>query len=285
MNTENRYCVYVHKDKEGNIRYIGSGNKNRPYLKSNRNKEHSDIFYELFVEIAQENMTKEDAIDLEIVLYDKYVGTGLLLNKVRPCKVKTIDYESISKYLKYDETSPSSLRWNEEIVDDYSKRLKRGKVAGTVKKSPGYYVVKILGIKYFAHRLVYVLCSQLDIPSNMVIDHIDRNKLNNKFTNLRATTQQINVLNVGIKNTSISSGYITKRNSRNISGVIGVYWDISKKVWIVTYTNPIGESKQKTFNPRKLYSNENEEVAKSKTFGLACSFRKEFERSIEQRNL
>jgi hypothetical protein len=68
---------------------------------------------------------------------------------------------------------------------------KSGKVAGTSKPNAGYYKVFIDGKYYPLHRVIYYLVSG-DNPGNRVVDHIDRNKLNNKIENLRCVSHSDN---------------------------------------------------------------------------------------------
>jgi hypothetical protein len=50
------------------------------------------------------------------------------------------------------------------------------------------------------HRYIYTLINGELIPSNIYVDHIDRNKLNNVNTNLRLVTPQQNSFNKTPKN-------------------------------------------------------------------------------------
>ena len=52
------------------------------------------------------------------------------------------------------------------------------------------------------------------------IDHIDRNRLNNKIENLRVCTQTENLYNTGVL-------------SRNSTGIKGVNWHEASKKWMV----------------------------------------------------
>lgn len=80
---------------------------------------------------------------------------------------------------------------------------KEGSLAGTVNK--GYLLIKIDGKKYAAHRLAF-LYQTGSIPG-CDVDHIDGNKLNNSWVNLREATRQqnaqnakVNILNaIGVK--------------------------------------------------------------------------------------
>jgi hypothetical protein len=64
-----------------------------------------------------------------------------------------------------------------------------GSVAGTVN-TKGYVVVEIDANPYLAHRLAWLYMTG-EMPG-MDIDHIDRNKANNRWANLRLATNSEN---------------------------------------------------------------------------------------------
>jgi hypothetical protein len=94
-------------------------------------------------------------------------------------KVKPINYEEISSAIYYKD---GLLFWK-----------KNNKVAGTKTKT-GYVKLQINKIPYSAHRLVWVLFNK-EIPLDKQIDHIDRDKSNNKIENLRLVDYVANALN------------------------------------------------------------------------------------------
>jgi len=81
------------------------------------------------------------------------------------------------------------------------------------KESKGYLQIKINNRMYMAHRLAWVYETGQD-PTllNMQIDHIDQNKTNNAFANLRLVTNKQNAENRGL-------------NFRNKTGIRGVYME------------------------------------------------------------
>ena len=94
---------------------------------------------------------------------------------------------------KYDETSHSCL-------------TRDGLPVGYLNGS-GYYNFKIgKRKKFLVHRIIWQIVKG-PIPENLQIDHIDRNKTNNKISNLRLATKNQNMLN---------------RINPNTNGLIGV---------------------------------------------------------------
>ena len=76
-----------------------------------------------------------------------------------------------------------------------SNRAPIGSVAGTL--SNGYWGITIAGMRTYAHRLAF-LYMEGDYPLAQVVDHIDGDKLNNKWTNLRRFSRNLNNSEVGI---------------------------------------------------------------------------------------
>jgi len=104
-------------------------------------------------------------------------------------KVKEIDYKEISETVYYKD---GKLFW-----------IKNNKEAGTTTNN-GYIKIQINKIAYSAHRLVWVLFNK-EIPVDKQIDHINRNRSDNRIENLRLATPSSNALNkpCKISNTGI----------------------------------------------------------------------------------
>ena len=100
------------------------------------------------------------------------------------------------------------------------KKIKAGEKAGTVR-SNGYLAIGITINEKFcvfkAHRLIWYIMTSTD-PFDLQIDHIDGNKLNNQFSNLRLATQTQNSQNKG-------------PSKRSKSGLKGAYWKKRNQKW------------------------------------------------------
>ena len=104
--------------------------------------------------------------------------------------------------------------YSEDLIWKKARPHLIGKVAGVVHYN-GYRQVKIAGSYYLAHRLVWNYVTGED-PAENQIDHIDRNRLNNKFDNLRLVTP--------------------KQNQANRTGIKGIYRADSKRnPWLANY--------------------------------------------------
>lgn len=75
-----------------------------------------------------------------------------------------------------------------------------------------YRYVSINGVQYFEHRLIWMLANRHQIPSGMDVDHINRDKLDNRPQNLRLATTAQNRANIG-------------RQRNNSTGFKGVFLD------------------------------------------------------------
>ncbi len=137
---------------------------------------------------------------------------------------------------------------------DSPSGLFRGiKVAGYKHRS-GYWVVRHRGVKYYAHRLVWLLLVG-PIEEGFEIDHIDGNKENNSIDNLRKVTHTVNMRNLPMP-ASNSSGE-TCVFKRTVKGF---------DYWIARWREN-GKTKERHFSCNKY----GEDVAKS----LASELRKD----------
>ena len=110
------------------------------------------------------------------------------------------------------EYKDGQLYWKNPIA----KNVKVGSLAGHINKK-SYCKIIIDGKSFFAHRLIFTMHTGL---SPEMVDHIDRNPLNNNIDNLRAATRSQNVVNSVLRKDSSS-------------GVKGVSWHKRQKKWNV----------------------------------------------------
>jgi hypothetical protein len=102
---------------------------------------------------------------------------------------RPIPIEQMREYLAVDPTSRTGLRW----IKASGHRGQPGSEAGAIGTNR-YFHVCFNGLFYLNSRVVYALATG-DDPGDFLIDHIDRNTLNNDPGNLRCATHQENCLN------------------------------------------------------------------------------------------
>jgi len=94
-----------------------------------------------------------------------------------------------------------------------------------ISMSKGYRTTGINGKMYFFHRIVYQAFNPdwyiEDISKNNLIDHIDRNPLNNNINNLRILTQRDNILNT--HRSQYAKGYYYNKNKKIYQAYIKLY--------------------------------------------------------------
>lgn len=246
----NRYYVYCHCYVDTNeIFYIGKGTGNRLNSK-NRSALwkacSSRGYYSL---IVKDNLSENEAIDFENELLSVFDTTCNILKKSH--KVKKIDFNFVNSILSYDESSPTFLRYK---VDRANGAIKAGSVAGSFDSS-GYGQVYIKDRLYKIHRVIYCLFLKEDLDCNLLIDHIDRNKSNNRIDNLRLTDSSGNA-----KNVDWSKSKPTNTGERAIS--------LRSESYRVLWTEGNKRQKEKCFS-----FGERSKRTKEEAFELAIAFR------------
>lgn len=103
-----------------------------------------------------------------------------------------------------------SIKWRES-----GKRQKAGDEAGCPATN-GYRLIGVGGGRYLAHRIMWKITFGTEPPK--VLDHINRNRSDNRISNLREVTMSQNMHNRSL-------------SSKNTSGATGV--------WFVGWTGSI----------------------------------------------
>ncbi len=94
--------------------------------------------------------------------------------------------------------------------------VKPGRIAGTANGDNGYRYIKLNGVHYLEHRMVWLYVHGC-LPEGE-IDHINGDKKDNRIENLRQCTRSQNEINKGL-------------SSANTSGCKGVSWHAQSKKW------------------------------------------------------
>lgn len=119
-----------------------------------------------------------------------------------------LSFSEVTARLSYCPDS-GEFRWKTARVG-----ARVGTVAGTIGN--GYRQVVLRGRTYGAHRIAWLLMTGV-WPSEQV-DHINRDRSDNRWNNLRIASNAQNAHNSG-------------RRSDNTSGFKGVGWDGKRQLW------------------------------------------------------
>ena len=135
-------------------------------------------------------------------------------------KRKLPSQEHLNNILIYNKDT-GKLYWKIDIGCVFGRMLKSGDEAFTCKKanrSGFYYVSKMGGVNYYAHRVIWKIVYGED---PIQIDHIDGDKGNNKISNLRSVEHKFNQRNM-------RTGKVNKY------GVVGISFDSVRKKYRVS---------------------------------------------------
>lgn len=119
-----------------------------------------------------------------------------------PCATK------LRLLLDYDPAS-GALTWRRSARRGY----KPGDIAGTIHRRNRYRIIRLEGRGYYAHRVIWKIVHGSDPVG--VIDHIDGDRANNSWANLRPATVAQNSQN-------------RSKHKNNSTGVVGVHPDGSR---------------------------------------------------------
>lgn len=127
-------------------------------------------------------------------------------------------YLNIYNYLhEYTYYKDGNLYWKKSPRRGVSKDSIVGK---EYVNNQGYKMATIKGKLWLVHRLIYIYHHKNIVQ---VIDHIDRNFLNNKIENLRDVSRSVNSRN-------------SKTPSTNSSGIKHINLDKRRNTWNVEFT-------------------------------------------------
>lgn len=121
----------------------------------------------------------------------------------------------LMEHLKYDPETGIFTRVRKTGTSEV------GDHAGYVHPTRGYVMISILNVKYPAHRLAHLYMTGNWPPEQ--IDHINRNRSDNRWCNLRPASPAENRIN-----------RVTDRTKNSISGLRGVKWHRHIKRWAAT---------------------------------------------------
>jgi len=123
-----------------------------------------------------------------------------------------------SEFLSYDPLSGNFTR-----LKAIGNRFKVGEIAGTVNRE-GYVRITIFGMGFQAHRLAFYFMTGNLPPSDLEVDHINGDRADNRWVNLRLVSHAVNMQNSRIPkhNTSGHPGVLYVKANRKWAARISV---------------------------------------------------------------
>lgn len=86
----------------------------------------------------------------------------------------------------------------------------------------GYYQINIFGRPYAVHRLIFLYMTGKFPDAD--VDHINGDRIDNRWVNLRQVTRRENMMNVGVRSNSTTR--VTGVSKRSDTGKYQVYVDV-----------------------------------------------------------
>lgn len=147
------------------------------------------------------------------------VNDGVRLPFLKPPSLE-LDQAELRRILVYHPETGLFV-WRARSDRDHSWNMQRvGETAGA-KSGKGYLYINLETKLHLAHRLAWLYMTGA-FPAGH-IDHINGDKMDNRWANLRLATAAQNGANVGLRST-------------NKSGVKGISWDARHKCWYAKIT-------------------------------------------------
>lgn len=131
-----------------------------------------------------------------------------------------LTHDDVRRALDYD-LETGALTWRTRADRDHSWNMRfSGEVAGNTTPK-GYRILHMSSGMFLAHRLIWLWMTG-EMPAGH-IDHINGDRADNRWSNLRLATASQNAMNKRLLDASRS-------------GVTGVSWHTKKRRWIATIT-------------------------------------------------
>lgn len=157
--------------------------------------------------------------------YKGRIGGGLLpevhlsslpMGRLPKSEPKALDHTEIRRIMDFD-AETGVFRWRHRADRDHSWNMRHGGEEVGALFTNGYRYVNLHGRVMLLHRLAWLWMTGSS-PEGQ-IDHINGDRADNRWSNLRLATQRQNSANQGLR-------------TDNTSGVKGVSWDARKKLWL-----------------------------------------------------
>ena len=109
---------------------------------------------------------------------------------------EALTHEQLKEYIRYDQVTGVFTRLKSHRTNSIAV------IKTCANHGSGYFSIGLFGKMYLAHRLAWCLVHG-DWPKEQ-LDHINRDKIDNRIVNLRDATSAQNIRNVGVRSSNTS---------------------------------------------------------------------------------
>lgn len=138
--------------------------------------------------------------------------------------------EELKQYVTYDPET-GIFTWKKS-----RGKLKANSICGYINKSLGYWDLRINNKRQYGHRLAFLYMHGY-IPN--FVDHIDGNRSNNKWSNLREANKQQNSANVKLQKNNTTGFKGVFKDKRELKKRYRAYIKVNyKRIHLGLYSTP-----------------------------------------------
>jgi hypothetical protein len=158
-----------------------------------KQKEYNTLYY---IKNKEETLLKQQLINNA----NQALKNHTVIGKSKEVKLPAETLATLHDRFRVDESSKTGLRWSESSINKpHCMGKEAGILTGSCNPALSYYYIelKIGGVKYRmgVARVIIMMVNNIIIDPGMCVNHINRNRKDNRIVNLEVTTTGLNNVN------------------------------------------------------------------------------------------